>query len=273
VHAVSLDIGICTWVFGPNPLADTLARIARLGADGVELHGDVDLAVARIRRLLAEHDLTVFSITPPDVDIAHPDGRERLAAIDAYDRLIAFAVDLGRPLVGCHGLVSRHRAIATQDEELSLLTESVRTICDRAAEAGIRVVFEVLNRYETHLVNTAEQAMAMLERVDRENLSVLLDAYHMNIEERDPVVALHAAGPRLGLYHAADSNREGLGRGHVDFGRQLEALRALSYRGPIILECTAPGPDPFTADKGPGYLDVLDVHLRESIAGLRKEEA
>ena len=134
----------------------------------------------------------------------------------------------------------------------------------RAQELGLRVVMEVLNRYEAHLLNTAAEAMESVTDVGAENVEILLDAYHMNIEEPDPAAALRLVGDRLGLYHAADSNRQAIGRGHTDFGAQMQALAEIGYDGPTILECTAPCPDPFAAIKDEDSLDWLETYLRES---------
>ena len=90
----------------------------------------------------------------------------------------------------------------------------------------------------------------------------------MNIEEADPAEAIRQASSRLWLYHAADSNRQGIARGHTDFTGQLAALSEIEYQGPIILECTAPGPDPFTAIKGKDSIDWLETYLQESRAWL-----
>jgi D-psicose/D-tagatose/L-ribulose 3-epimerase len=100
--------------------------------------------------------------------------------------------------------------------------------------------------------------------VGSDHVGILLDAYHMNIEEADPAAALRLAGERLWLYHAADSNRQGIGRGHTDFGAQVAALVDIGYVGPIILECTAPGPDPFAAIKDEHSLGFLETYLQES---------
>jgi D-psicose/D-tagatose/L-ribulose 3-epimerase len=266
------NVGVCTWIFGANPLDDTFARIARLGADGVELLGDLAAATDDVRRALHDHGLEVYSLTPANVDIAHPSRRERDAAIDYYYRLIDFAGEIGKPLVSCHGLVTRYRAITTQAEESRHMVGSVTAICGHAERAGVGVALEVLNRYETHLLNTAEQVLEFVDEIAVSNLGIVLDSYHMNIEEADPFAAICSVGSRLRLYHAADSNREAIGRGHIDFERQLEALQAIDYAGPIILECTAPGPNPFTPEKGTGFLDVLETHLAESIARLRRNE-
>ena len=92
----------------------------------------------------------------------------------------------------------------------------------------------------------------------------------MNIEEADPVAALLAGGGRIGLYHAADSNRCGVGEGHTDFAAQMAALNRIGYGGPIILETNAPGPNPFTPVKGSDTLDVVEAQLAASALALKR---
>jgi len=263
-------LAVCTWIYGDLPLATIAARLQRLGFDGVELMGDLSAyEPAAAQAILADHGLRVFSITPDNVDLAHPDAKVRDAAVDYYLRLLDFAAALGQPLVSCHGFVGRIRALSTVAEEWDLFREAVQQLAAAAQARGLRLVIEVLNRYESHLINTAATALDFIQAVDAPNVGILLDAYHMNIEEADPAAALQLAGPRLWLYHAADSNRQAIGRGHTDFVSQLAALEAISYQGPIILECTAPGPDPFTAIKDADSRDWLDTYLQESWAWLR----
>ncbi|RIH85482.1 D-psicose 3-epimerase [Meiothermus luteus] len=263
-------LGVCTWTFGPLPLPEVLERVARLGLEGVELLGEVEgLKPAQVRAWLAERGLEVFSLTPANVDLAHPEPVVRGEALGYYLRLIDFAAELGRPTVSCHGAVGRVAPLASLEAEWGWLAEGVAKVCDRAAQAGLEVVFEVLNRYESHLVNTAAEALRLLAQVGRPNLKVLLDAYHMNLEEADPAGAVLEVGPRLGLFHLADSNRRGLGRGHTDFARLLRALEQVGYAGPLILELTTPGPNPFTPVKPGDYLGVLERDLAESRAYLK----
>lgn len=263
-------VGVCTWTFGPRPLPEVLGRVARLGFGGVELFGDLARPAPEVRTMVADHGLEVLSLTPDNVDIAHPDRAVREEAVGYYLRLLDFAAELRAPLVGCHGYVPRHAPVGTWEEESDALVEAVATIGEAAAARGVTVVFEVLNRYESCHVNTAAEGLALIERAGVGSVRLLLDAYHMNIEEAAPAAALERAGPALGLYHAADSNREGIGRGHVDFGTQLDALTRAGYAGPVVLEITAPGPDPFTPVKAGDYLAVLERHLAESLAWLRR---
>lgn len=265
-------LGVCTWIFGGESLAETAGRVRRAGLDGVELFGDVTQDPALAGRILADHGLEVFSITPGDADISHPDAAIRGRGVDYYRRLADFAAALGGPLVSIHGQVGRIRPVATQAAEDALLADATATICAELARRGLRGVFEILNRYETHQVRTVAEGLALVAAVGAENLALLPDAYHMNIEEADPAGALRAAGARLGLYHAADSNRGAVGDGHTDFAAQLAALDAAGYRGPIILEPAAPGPDPFRTDMGPGFREVLAAMLvrsRDRLAALR----
>jgi D-psicose/D-tagatose/L-ribulose 3-epimerase len=264
------NLGACTWLFGDMPLAEIARRLQVLGFDGVELMGDLErYSAGEAARVLQDHGLTVFSLTPANVDVAHPDPAIRSAAIDYYLRLLDFAAALDRPRVACHGLVGRVRAISTQAEERALFVDAVRQIGERAGTLGLRLVIEVLNRYEAHLINTGAEAVQFVADVGASSVGILLDAYHMNIEEPQPAAAIRQAGDRLGLYHAADSNRQAIGRGHTDFRAQLAALDDVGYEGPIILECTAPGPDPFTAIKDEGSLAWLETYLQESRAWLQ----
>jgi D-psicose/D-tagatose/L-ribulose 3-epimerase len=262
---MKIDLGVCTWTFGDLPLDEIARRVQGLGFDGVELVGDPLLYTAKqAGEILASYGLKVFSLTPANVDLAHPDDALRQEAVDYYLQLLDFAAELDRPLVSCHGYVGRVRAVSTVEEEWRLFAQAVRHIAERARALELSLVMEVLNRYEAHLVNTASEALAFVDEVGADNVGVLLDAYHMNIEESEPAAALRQAGSRLGLYHAADSNRQGIGRGHTDFVAQIAALEDIGYDGPVILECTAPGPDPFTAIKGPDSRSWLETYLQES---------
>lgn len=264
------QLGVCTWTFGDLMLDDIARRLRALDYDGVELLGDLNRYTARAAlETLATHDLSVFSLTPANVDLAHPDTAVRAAALDYYRQLLDFAAGLGEPtgtypLVSVHGYVGRVAAVASQSAEYALLVTAVAEIAAEARSRGLRLVFEVLNRYETHLIHTAVQAKQLVEDVGAANLGILLDAYHMNIEEQDPARAIIDAGSRLWLYHMADSNRQGIGRGHTKLGAQLWALENVGYDGPIIMECTAPGPNPFIPIKDEDSLTWLETYLRES---------
>jgi D-psicose/D-tagatose/L-ribulose 3-epimerase len=265
------SLGVCTWVFGNIPLVEVATGLARLGFDGVELLGDFERYPAiETRWLLQQRGLSVLSLTPLNVDLAHPDSKVREQALDYYRALLDYAAELGAGIVACHGQVGRVRPIASQEDEEQWLCEGIAQIADRAEQMGLRVAIEVLNRYESHLVNTAAQAKALVETIGSPVLGILLDTYHMNIEEMDLSRAIRLAGDRLWLFHVADSNRRAAGRGHIPFLSLIRALDEVGYRGPIVVECTAPGPDPFTPIKGPKWEELVWDEVATSIRYLRE---
>jgi D-psicose/D-tagatose/L-ribulose 3-epimerase len=265
--------GVCNWIFGDEDLATSASFLAEAGFDGVELKGDLRLyRPSEVTGILSDHGLAVLSLTPDNVDLAHPDAATRDEALDYYLRLVDFAAAVGSPVISCHGTVGRIRALAGFDEEYRYFLSGVRRIAARAAELNLRLVMEVLNRYESHLLNTAAQALMFVTDVGAANVGILLDAYHMNIEEEDPAGAILDAGDRLFLFHATDSNRQSVGRGHTDFSALTRALHRVGFTGDVIIECTAAGPDPFTPVKGDGWLAEVRRYARESLRLLRAYE-
>ncbi len=248
------------------PIDEVAQRLAALGYRGLELKGDLAAYTpARLRPLFAGLGLEVLSITPENVDLAHPDPAVRREAMDYYRRALAFAAELACPILSCHGAVGRVRALETQQAEWGYLREGLATLAEAARLAGVRIALEALNRYESHLANTAQQARALVEGLDA---GILLDAYHMNIEEADPAAAMRLAGERLFLFHVADSNRAAPGCGHTNWPALFGALREIGYAGDVVVECTASGPDPFTPVKGPGWQEELAAGLRQALAFL-----
>jgi D-psicose/D-tagatose/L-ribulose 3-epimerase len=262
--------GVCNWIFGDEDLATTAAFLVSAGFDGIELKGDPGLyRPAEVNAVLGDRGLFVLSLTPEDVDLAHPDAGLRAEAVDYYLRLLDFAVAVGAPVVSCHGAVGRVRALAGYEKEYGFFLAGVQRIAARALELDLCIAMEVLNRYESHLLNTATQAVEFVTEVGAANVGILLDAYHMNIEEADPCAAVLEAGERLFLFHVADSNRQALGRGHTDFSALMRALREVNYEGNVIVECTAAGPDPFTPVKGKGWRDEVRRYAAESLQFLK----
>jgi D-psicose/D-tagatose/L-ribulose 3-epimerase len=114
--------------------------------------------------------------------------------------------------------------------------EALRRLAERAERGGVTIGLEAVNRYESNLVNTAEQALDLVEDVGAPNLVVHLDAYHMNIEEANLADPVRMCGDRLGYVHIGDSHRGYLGTGTVAFGELFGALAEIGYSGPLTFE-------------------------------------
>jgi D-psicose/D-tagatose/L-ribulose 3-epimerase len=113
---------------------------------------------------------------------------------------------------------------------------AIRRLAEKAAASDITIGLEYVNRYESNLLNTAEQTLAYIDEVGAPNVVVHADAYHMNIEENDFRTPILAAGNRLGYVHIGENHRGYLGSGHIDFGQLFRALAEVGYDGVITFE-------------------------------------
>ena len=258
-------LGVSSWIFGDLPLAEIAPRLQALNVDGIALHAPSgSVTPENARALLAQHELELFAVTPPNVDLAHPDPATRRAALDAYIDLLDFARAAGAPLVQCQSGAGRVRPLTTMAEEMTLLEDALAELAERAAQKQLRLALAPLNRYETHLINTAADALRLLEKVQANNLGIMLSAFHMNIEEQDAAGVIRRTGDRLFLYTMSDSNRQAIGRGHIKLGDHLWALEDINYAGPILFDCMAPGPDPFTPIKDAHSITWVEEFLQQS---------
>ena len=114
--------------------------------------------------------------------------------------------------------------------------ESLRSLAAEAADLGVTLGIEAVNRYESNLVNTLAQACELIEDIGAPNVVVHADAYHMHIEEESMQRAVADAGKRLGYVHIGESHRGYLGSGQCDFDALFGALRASQYSGPLVFE-------------------------------------
>jgi len=113
---------------------------------------------------------------------------------------------------------------------------AIKRLASRAADLNIHLSLEVVNRYETNIINTGRQALTFLDEIGHENVSVHLDTYHMNIEESDMFSPVLDVGNRLGYVHIGESHRGYLGSGTVDFGSFFRGLARINYDGPVVFE-------------------------------------
>ena len=134
----------------------------------------------------------------------------------------------------------------SQAQALDWVTDALAECCAEAALSGVRIALEPINRYETTLVNNVAQGLALIDRVGADNLGLLFDTFHANIEEPSIEESLLAAGGRLFHVHVADSNRWYPGAGHLDFAQILDVLARSGYGGFVSGEFM-PRPDADTA--------------------------
>jgi D-psicose/D-tagatose/L-ribulose 3-epimerase len=270
--------GVCAWIYGDAPLEQTLERIAAAGYDGVEIPGEPDaFDPASVRRALANSGLVPVGLTASCMvpatrrDLAHPDPTARADAVGYLVACLRFAAEIGAPLTQMlPSGETRLAPIRTRAEERAWSVAAMQDAAREAERLGVKISVEPLNRYEAYLVTNADEALAYVAAVDSPWVGMTLDLFHAHLEEPDIRKAILKAAPRLLHVHVADTNRQGLGRGHLDVAACLHALQTIRYDGSIVLEVMPPGPNPFQSIKDAGSAEVLDGYLRESIVVLRK---
>jgi D-psicose/D-tagatose/L-ribulose 3-epimerase len=112
----------------------------------------------------------------------------------------------------------------------------MQELCANADREGVTIGLEVVNRYESNVLNTTEQGLRFLDEIGAPNATLHLDTYHMNIEEQGMAAAIELAGDRIGYFHVGESNRGPLGGGTVDFAETFAALDRIGYDGTITFE-------------------------------------
>lgn len=243
-----MRFGVNTWVWA-SPLSDAelaelAPRIAEMGFDWIELPieapGDFDYA--RAAALIRDCGLgvSVAAAIGPDRDLIHPDESIRDNGMTYVRHCIDATQAIGaNNLIGpLYSAVGRTWQATAEERErdMELLTRQLRALSEYAEPRGVTLCVEPLNRFETSLINLAAQGIELIDRVDRASCRLMLDTFHMNIEERSLGDAIRAAGPRLRHVHACENDRGAPGAGHVPWGEVAAALREIGYDGPVVIE-------------------------------------
>lgn len=241
-------IGVNTWVW-TSPLNDdsleSIARAAaRMGFDAIELPvespGDWD--PGRASDVLSELGLAPFVVGAMGAgrDLVDADASAIENTQGYLEHCIGVAATLGAHVVAGPFYAQTGRTWRmTADERTALgaqLVESLRPLVDTAADAGVTLGIEPLNRYETSLINTVDQALELLDPLLGPGLGLALDAYHLNIEEKRPFDAIRAAGGNLVHVQVCGNDRGPVGDDHIDWAGFFAALDDVGYTGAVNLE-------------------------------------
>ena len=114
--------------------------------------------------------------------------------------------------------------------------EGIASLADFAANLGVDLCLEILNRFENHVLNTAEEGVAFVREVGKPNVKIHLDTFHMNIEENSFAEAIRTAGPLLGHFHTGENNRRVPGKGNLPWHEIGLALREINYQDAVVME-------------------------------------
>src|SRR5690606_21905976 len=238
-----LGIHSFVWSAGSsrNEIETALIRTKEAGFDLIEL-SYLDPKVVDIpwlARRLEELGLAVAISMglPQDGDISSADAEIAKNGVAILDRAVALTRDLGGTKLG--GILSSAHGYSPQAPTREAWDRSVANlskVAERAKEAGVTLNLEIVNRFESNLLNTAAQGIAYIRDTGASNVFLHLDTFHMNIEEADLGLALRNAADKVGYVHIGESHRGYLGTGSIDFAAVFDALVAIGYNDYITFE-------------------------------------
>lgn len=189
-------------------------------------------------------DVGICGAFGPDRDVSDPDPHRRENGIAYLRGCIDVAAAVGSPHVAGPMFSATGRAELLEPAERQARwqnsVESLRAVADYAADRGVRLAIEPLNRFETDMVNTVEQGLNLCDDIGRENVGLLVDTFHMNIEEKDIADAVRKAGSRIFHVQVSENDRGTPGSGHVPWGTFFQSLQDIKYSGQIVVESFLP---------------------------------
>jgi len=222
------------------------AKAREIGFDAVEIFPPEPDAIEPdgLRKLLSEHHLSLAAVGTGAGWVKHKllltdsNADQRKRAREFVRGMIAFAGKFGAPTI-IGSMQGRWGGDVTRENGLQQLAQAVGELGIYAKQHRVPLLFEPLNRYETNFVSTVEAGLELLKKSGSDNVRLLCDLFHMNIEEQDIAASLRRAGKSLGHVHLADSNRRAAGGGHTDFAPVARALREIGYDGFVSAEAMA----------------------------------
>lgn len=230
-----------------SSFAEKVSMLADYGFDGVEVWG----STLKERMPLVKEASSRLPISTICSgyrgNFLSPDRAERDLAVGDMKDLLLMAGELGAkgvifvPIFGppqMPDLSPLQDAIAVEKDMLCRLIEDMAPTAERA---GVFLLLEPLNRYETHLLKSLDDAQEILDRVKHPNLKIMADFFHMSIEERSTPESIRKHGPNIGHVHLADNTRETPGVGETDFRSGFAALSEVGFDGYMAFECKVPG--------------------------------
>ncbi len=229
------------------------ALASELGFGAIELFASEESSPppGELARALEENGLKLAAVgtgagwVQKRLSLCDPDPDRRAQALMCIGERIRYGARFSAPAI-IGSMQGSHGGNAEREQAMSWIHGSLQILGALASNEGVPLLFEPLNRYETDICNTLEQAAELCKALPPSQVRLLADTFHMNIEEADPAAALREALPRIGHVHFVDSNRRAAGMGHMDLQALARELRKGGYSGFVSCECF-PLPDARTA--------------------------
>jgi len=223
-------------------LLPKVERLKKIGYDGIEIflgEGDEDL-YKRFGKQVKDlgMEMTSVMVLGPDENPISPDDKVRSKGLDKIKWTIDCAHDMNIPLIGgpFHSAFATFYDKAPDEEEYERSAEILSQAGDYAAEAGILLTPEAINRFECYLCNTMDQIVGLVGKVGHPNVKVHYDTHHANIEEKNIADSIRKVAPVLGHFHISENDRGTPGKGHIRWDETFKTLAEIEYDGWLTIE-------------------------------------
>jgi D-psicose/D-tagatose/L-ribulose 3-epimerase len=223
-------------------------KVKDMGFDVFEINVEdpalIDVGMLKQALLSAGLKPVVCGAFGPDRDLASNDPQLRQNSLTYVQWLVDAAAELGSDVVAGPMYSSVGKAHlpteAERDAEWQRAVKGLQALSAYAGDRGVKLAFEPLNRFETDMINIAEQGLALIDDVGSPHLGLHLDTFHMHLEEKDVGAAIRLANERVFHFHACENDRGVPGTGQVHWQTVSEALHDIDYRGAVVIESFTP---------------------------------
>jgi D-psicose/D-tagatose/L-ribulose 3-epimerase len=227
---------------------DLIDKVNEIGFDFIEIAVEfpelIELSILKSTLRQKGMKAVMCGVYGPGRNLSSLEEEERANAESYLKWMIDAAAEMETGLVlgPMYSAVGKTRLEdpADREQEWQLAVSGLKAICKHAAERGVRVAFEPLNRFETDMVNVVEQGLKLIADVGEPNLGLHLDTFHMHLEEKDPGAAIRQAGDRVFHVHACENDRGVPGTGQVNWESIFQALHEINYQGLVSIESFTP---------------------------------
>ena len=248
---MNIKLGVSTWLWTSPFTTESVhlfPKIKEMGYDVVEIpvEDPALINVEKVKEALDEHGLkaVICGAFGPGRDLTNEDPAFHKECFSYIDSCLDICNGLGAGFFAgpMYSAVGKARLVPPEQkkQEWNRAVTNLRKVCQMAEARGLEIALEPLNRFESDLVNTAEDVMRLIREIDHPAAKVLLDAFHMNIEEPDIEKALRLAGNKLIHMQVSENYRGTPGTGQTRWDAYKRGLEAIGYQGVVSIESFTP---------------------------------
>lgn len=250
--ALNIKYGVSTWLwtspFTTESIDVLFPKIANMGFDVVEIavEDPALVDIKKVKKALAEYNLeaVICGAFGPTRDFTNEDASLHANSFAYIESCLDFCVELGTRFFGgpMYSAVGKARMISPEQRkvEWDLAVKNLRIVCEMAAARGLQIALEPLNRFESDLINTVEDVLKLINDINHPAARVMLDGFHMSIEEKDIEKAITKAGDKLIHVQVSENYRGTPGTGQTQWDVYRRALEKINYTGIVTIESFTP---------------------------------